>query len=189
MRFLHKITCRERKREAPPRCEAKTWSIDGPPAPRPEKGVPVINSWNGDGRSQALAYAGGRIIEAADDVDIVAKGAEGREAGCKVEILAGSGGNPIALGDTVAVEPEDEPGCWGSGPDKGAAYAVPCGLNIASRGGRPSLTNDPESVSPFRRRRLVSGFDLGITDPLDRQTASYRYHKLPEAEAGNPPNC
>ena len=51
---------------------------------------------------------GRRVVQAAEDVDVVAERRERREAGRDVEIRAGLRRDPVALRDAVAVEPEDE---------------------------------------------------------------------------------
>ena len=60
-----------------------------------------------------MAVAGSRqsrrgIVESAEDVNIVAKLCQGRQAGRQMKIAAGLFGNPITLRDAVAVEPQDE---------------------------------------------------------------------------------
>ena len=59
----------------------------------------------------AVAGAGGigrLVVQAAENVDVVAE--RGQRAEARREVIVGTGlaGNPIPLGDAVAVEPEDE---------------------------------------------------------------------------------
>ena len=53
---------------------------------------------------------GGRAVEAGDDVNVVAERRQRFEAGRKRIIAAGLLGNPVFLGDAVAVDPEDKTG-------------------------------------------------------------------------------
>src|SRR5262249_35030190 len=81
---------------------------------RPARAVP--GKWSAahdaaDGLVVAVAGPGGGgrlVIEAAEHVDVAAEGREGRERGREAVIGAGLVGDPVALGDAVAVEPEHE---------------------------------------------------------------------------------
>ena len=73
--------CSERKRDFVPIFAASIWSMDGPPAPRPVKAVPVIRplsdvKWPLPGPLSARRD----VVEAAEHVDVVAHAAERREA-------------------------------------------------------------------------------------------------------------
>src|SRR5438105_4605265 len=61
----------------------------------------------------------GRIIQAGDDMDISSELRQRGEARRQFVIRTGRGGDPIALGNAVAVEPEEE-----------TCFRV-CGLNAA----------------------------------------------------------
>src|SRR5437870_8440099 len=55
-------------------------------------------------------FAGGGIVEAADDVYVFAEGRQRGQAWSERVFGAGLRGNPVALRDAVAVKPEDEAG-------------------------------------------------------------------------------
>src|SRR5688500_15198781 len=57
--------------------------------------------------------SGAGIVDAADDVDVVAQRLERREARRQFETRTGFARNPVPLGNAVAVEPEYEPGRHG----------------------------------------------------------------------------
>ena len=66
--------CSERNRDLVPILAATTWSMDGPPAPRPVYGMPGHDGAHG--LVVPVARAGqlrGGIIDAADDVNVVAQ--------------------------------------------------------------------------------------------------------------------
>src|SRR5258708_24589006 len=50
--------------------------------------------------------SGGKIVQACDYVNVVSERSQWCETGCEAVAGAGLGGNPIALGDSVAIEPQ-----------------------------------------------------------------------------------
>ena len=99
----------------------------------------------------AVAGAGGigrLVVQAAENVDIVAERRQRTEARREVKVGTGLAGNPIPLGDAVAVEPEDEAALDRFRRTPSAAYAVPVELNMLTSGGSPTCTALPASVSP-----------------------------------------
>jgi hypothetical protein len=123
-------------------------------------------------RVAGRGHARVRVVDAADDVDVVAHRRERREARRQLVVRADLARDPVALGNAVAVEPEDEPRLERRAAPAVAAYAVPFELNIAASGGRPTRIAAPVMLMFLRNRRLLSGMAISlITVALPRRTA------------------
>ena len=103
------------------------------------------------------------IIQTTEHVDIVAERSQRVETRRKAKIGAGLAWDPIAFGNAVAIEPEDEAALDGLLAAVPAAYAVPVELNILTSGGSPTCTALPASVNPLRNLRRETRNRLAIT--------------------------
>jgi hypothetical protein len=128
---------------------------------RPATGEPGAGHERAHRRRMAVegCVDDGRIVQAADDVDVVAKAGQGGEARRQVVVCAGAVGNPVALGDAVAVEPEDEPAV---GPNRSGGVGRAVGVEHRHQRGEPHRDGGPGGGEPLQEQ--APGYPSALGD-------------------------